>query len=236
MRFVFYSCFFGGNSNERNNIPKCPSTTHDCFFFTNNAITYSALEKTGWKGVYLGDRIPAKEDPVKSAMDAKHLKACPYMYKELQPYDATCYLDSSLTITSLADIIKTTDEILKYSNYWMLISRHPFISETWLPSARSEFNNAMLQPRYASERDKYEKYMAEQIDSGLLEIDDIHYATGFIIRKNCMETRKLGEIWYSHIQKCGIECQISFFFVQQMFKGGIYAIEPYCWFKHMFHN
>jgi hypothetical protein len=62
MRFVFYSCFFGGNSNERNNIPKCPSTTHDCFFFTNNAITYSALEKTGWKGEFIwGTAFPRKK-------------------------------------------------------------------------------------------------------------------------------------------------------------------------------
>ena len=236
MKLAFYSCFFGGNSNDRNRIPPRPSTTHDCYFFTNNPTTYSELETTGWKGIYLGDRIPIKDDPTASAMDAKHLKACPYMYKELHPYEATCYIDSSLTITSLNQIIQMTEETFKYSNYWMIIARHPFISESWLPSARSEFNNAMLQPRYAAERDKYEQYIAEQIQSGLLETDDIHFATGFIIRKNCMETRRLGEVWYHHIQKCGIECQISFFFVQQMFKGGIYAIEPYCCFKHMFHK
>jgi hypothetical protein len=236
MKIAFYSCFFGNDMNDRNRIPKCPSLNHDCYFFTNNSNTYSALENTGWKGVYLGDKIPVKSNATESAMDAKHLKACPYMYKELQIYDATCYIDSSLTITSLSQIITMTEDTFKYSNYWMIISRHPFISETWLPSARNEFNNAMLQPRYAVERENYEKYMAEQIASGLLETDDIHFATGFIIRKNCMEARHLGEIWYHHIKMCGIECQISFFFVQQMFKGGIYGIEPYCCFKHMFHN
>ena len=236
MKIAFYSCFFGNDANDRNRIPKCPSLNHDCYFFTNNPNTYSALENTGWKGVYLGDKIPVKSNATESAMDAKHLKACPYMYKELQNYDATCYIDSSLTITSLSQIITMAEETFKYSNYWMIIARHPFISETWLPSARNEFNNAMLQPRYAVEREKYEKYMTEQIVSGLLETDDIHFATGFIIRKNCMEARHLGEIWYHHIKMCGIECQISFFFVQQMFKGGIYGIEPYCCFKHMFHN
>ena len=236
MKIAFYSCFFGNDTNDRNRIPKCPSLHNDCYFFTNNPNTYSALENTGWKGVYLGDKIPVKSNATESAMDAKHLKACPYMYKELQNYDATCYIDSSLTITSLSQIITMAEETFKYSNYWMIIARHPFISETWLPSARNEFNNAMLQPRYAVERENYEKYMSEQIASGLLETDDIHFATGFIIRKNCMEARHLGEIWYHHIKMCGIECQISFFFVQQMFKGGIYGIEPYCCFKHMFHN
>ena len=236
MKLVFYTCFFGSDTNERNHIPKCPSDKHDCYYFTNNMKTFSALENTGWKGVYLGDKIPVKQDPIASAMDAKHLKACPHMYKELQPYDATCYLDSSLTVTALYKIIRMTEDTFKYSNYWMIISRHPFISEYWLPSARNEFKNAMLQPRYAAEREKYEKYMAEQIESGLLEVDEIHYATGFIIRKNCMKARQLGEIWYHHIQKCGIECQISFFFVQQMFRGEIYGIDPYCCYKHMIHN
>jgi hypothetical protein len=236
MKLVFYSCFFGGDTNDRNKIPKCPSDNHDCFFFTNNANTYAALESTQWKGVYLGDTIPVKQDPIASAMDAKHLKACPYMYKELQQYDVSCYIDSSLTITSLSEILTMVNDTFNYSNYTMIIARHPFISESWLPSARSEFNNAMLQPRYAAQREKYEQYMAEQIGSGLLETDCTHYATGFIIRKHNMKARQIGEVWYHHIQKCGIECQISFFFVQQMFRGDIYAIEPYSCFKHMFHN
>jgi hypothetical protein len=131
----------------------------------------------------------------------------------------------------VAEVIELATRAFTYSNYDMLIARHPFISATWLPSARSEFGNAMLQPRYAAEREKYEKYMAQQIQSGLLETDDIHFATGFIVRKNNMEMRKLGDVWYRHILACGIECQISFFFVQQMFKGKIYGIEPYSCFK-----
>jgi hypothetical protein len=163
------------------------------------------------------------------AMDAKHLKACPYMYPELKCYDVTCYFDSALTV-NVYDVIELAEKTFTYSNYDMIIARHPFISATWVPSARSEFNHAMLQPRYEAERDKYETYMSEQIQSGLLEVDDIHYATGFIVRKNNIEMRKLGDVWYRHILACGIECQISFFFVQQLFKGKIYDIEPYSCF------
>ena len=227
MKIAFYTCFFGADSNERNKIPPSPKLD-DCFFFTNNPNTYTNLEKTGWNRIFID--IPVKHNLTADAMDAKHLKACPYMYPELNGYDATCYFDSALKVNT-EEVIELVNKAFTYSNYDMLIARHPFISATWPPSAKSEFANAMLQPRYAAERDKYERYMAQQILSGLLETDDIHYATGFIVRKNNMEMRKLGEVWYRHILECGIECQISFFFVQQMFKGKIYGIEPYSCFK-----
>ena len=227
MKIAFYTCFFGADSNERNKIPPSPKLD-DCFFFTNNPNTYANLEKTGWNRIFID--IPVKHNLTADAMDAKHLKACPYMYPELNGYDATCYFDSALKVNT-EEVIELVNKAFTYSNYDMLIARHPFISATWPPSAKSEFANAMLQPRYAAERDKYERYMAQQILSGLLETDDIHYATGFIVRKNNMEMRKLGEVWYRHILECGIECQISFFFVQQMFKGKIYGIEPYSCLK-----
>ncbi len=215
MKIAFYTCFFGADSNERNKIPPSPKLD-DCFFFTNNPNTYANLEKTGWNRIFVD--VPVKHNLTADAMDAKHLKACPYMYPELNGYDAICYFDSALKVNT-DEVIELATKAFTYSNYDMIIARHPFISATWPPSARSEFKNAMLQPRYEAERDRYEQYMAEQIRSGLLETDDIHYATGFIVRKNNMEMRKLGEVWYRHILACGIECQISFFFVQQMFKG-----------------
>jgi hypothetical protein len=227
MKIAFYTCFFGADSNERNKIPPCPKSS-DCFFFTNNPNTYRDLENTDWNAIFVN--TPVKNDLTADAMDAKHLKACPYMYPVLNNYDATCYFDSALTVIT-DEVIQLTHKVFTYSNYDMIIARHPFISADWPPSARSEFKNAMLQHRYAVERDKYEKYMEEQVRSGLLEVDDIHYATGFIVRKNNMEMRRLGEVWYRHILACGIECQISFFFVQQMFKGKIYGIEPYSCFS-----
>lgn len=227
MKIAFYSCFFGADSNQRNKIPSCPKS-NDCFFYTNNPNTYSQLENTGWNAIFVD--VPIKNNLTADAMDAKHLKACPYMYPELNNYDVTCYFDSALTV-NMDEVNQLVAKTFTYSNYDMIIARHPFIGVTWPPSAKSEFNEAMLQPRYEAERDRYEKYMAEQIRSGLLEVDDIHYATGFIVRKNNMEMRRLGEVWYRHILACGIECQISFFFVQQMFKGKIYGIEPYSCFK-----
>ena len=170
MKIAFYTCFFGADSNERNTIPPCPSKT-DCFFFTNNPNTYAHLENTGWTAVLLD--VPIKHNLTADAMDAKHLKACPYMYPELNGYDATCYFASALAVKT-DEVVELATKTFTYSNYDMLIARHPFISATWSPSAKSEFANAMLQPRYEAERDKYERYMAEQKRLGLFETDDIH--------------------------------------------------------------
>jgi len=154
MKIAFYTCFFGADSNERNRIPICPSKTH-CFFFTNNPNTYIRLENTNWNRIYVN--IPIKNNLTADAMDAKHLKACPYMYPELNGYDATCYFDSVLTVNT-NEIVEFANKIFTYSNYDMFIARHPFISATWPPSVKSEFNEAMLQPRYAAEREIWEIY------------------------------------------------------------------------------
>jgi hypothetical protein len=34
--------------------------------------------------------------------------------------------------------------------------------------------------------------------------------------------QKINNTWYNHIQECGIQDQISFFFVKQLFEGCIY--------------
>ena len=97
MKIAFYTCFFGADSNERNKIPPSPKLD-DCFFFTNNPNTYANLEKTGWNRIFID--IPVKHNLTADAMDAKHLKACPYMYHELNGYDATCYFDSALKVNT----------------------------------------------------------------------------------------------------------------------------------------
>ncbi len=235
MRIAYYTCFFGADDNERNCIPDAP-TPHDSYYFTNNIATYNKLEGTQWNRVFVD--IPVKNDLTLDAMDAKLLKACPYLYeelrsnKELSSYDATCYFDSALQLDA-TQVQELCDRVFTLSNYSVIMARHPFLSPTWLPCVYNEYNNAMLQPRYAVQKDQINAYINEQVESGLLDTDCIHYATGFIVRKSNQVARQIGEVWYSHIKKCGIECQISFFYVQQMFKGHIYDIEFGSCFKRI---
>lgn len=90
----------------------------------------------------------------------------------------------------------------------------------------SEFNLSMFQPRYYDERERYYNYIQKQVALGFKDIDDYHCATSYLLRN--MKHQKIIElntIWYNNIQECGIQCQISFFFVKQLFKNYIVPIK-----------
>jgi hypothetical protein len=81
----------------------------------------------------------------------------------------------------------------------------------------------MMQERYILECDKYKKYIKNQVNNGLSETTDYHCMCGFLLRN--MKHEKIVEInttWYNHIQECGIQDQISFFFIKQLFLDVIY--------------
>jgi hypothetical protein len=86
------------------------------------------------------------------------------------------------------------------------------------PSIYEEFYCSLLQPRYLKDRYKYEAYAQAQIDSGLRAFTRFHVMCGFIVRKmKSPIVNQINEEWFKHIQKCGIQDQISFFFVKQLF-------------------
>jgi len=150
----------------------------------------------------------------------KHLKANPHLYKELNKYKYLCYLDSKLAKLNEDFIEKLIINKFINENYAIILRQHWFLdNNVW-----SEFNESMFQERYKHEKDKYLKYIDSQLKKGFKEITDIHCATGLIIRN--MKHKKIKDInntWYSHIQECGIQCQISFFFVKQLFEGYYYG-------------
>lgn len=215
---AFYTCFFGTDNNERNFIPPAPASNFNCFYYTDNKATFEKLKSTPWRGVFL-------ENPeLEPVMLAKWVKSCPHMLAELRHYPVTCYFDSALTVDG-PKVTQLADNMVKYSSYSVCMARHPFISQEWPASAYSELKEAILQPRYAAKQGTYEAYIREQVESGLKDNDDIHFATGFIIRRNTHLVRAMGEVWWSHICRTGILCQLSFFFVQQMFREHIFDIE-----------
>jgi hypothetical protein len=63
-------------------------------------------------------------------------------------------------------------------------------------------------------------YISAQIEVGLKVQTDRHFTTNCILRDmRHPEIAALNETWYQHILNCGIECQVSFFFVAQIFKN-----------------
>ena len=213
----YYTVFIGTESNGANHIPRIPSEHHDCYFFTNNYITYGKLKNTKWKAIFLD--LEKSNNEIQSAMDAKRLKACPHLYKELKIYRFTIYFDSKLNLNCEKDIEKLIKNGLKKTPF--ILRRHPFVYNVW-----GEFRESMLQNRYAMEKEKYIKYINKNLKAGLKNTTKIHFMTGFIVRDNKRPiVLKINDTWYKHILECGIQCQISFSFVQQLYSDYIGALE-----------
>jgi len=215
---AYYTCFFGNDNNNSNVIKKIPSNSDDCYYFTNNENTIKKLQATKWKPIFVN--IPIKNNLLENTRDSKEIKVCPNRFNILKKYKYLCYIDSKLIIneSQINNIIRNN---LEETDYLMVLGKHPFIKENiW-----NEYNECLLQERYFKEKDRYFKYINNQIKSGLSEKSEIHFQTGLIIRKNTTETNLINETWFEHIKECGIECQISFFFINQLFNKYICGID-----------
>ncbi len=220
LRIAFYSCMIGSSNNPRCLFPELPSRDFPCFMYSNNSEYLSQLKQKSskWNCILVNHGNPI-DDHVQCAYSAKYYKACPYALTELKDFQYTCYFDTTLIVDE-QKVLRYVREILPYSNYKWITTNHPFL----LPCVWNEYREAMLQERYSRDSSRYREYIEEKIRSGYKDTQRIHYATGFHIRENCEEVREICEEWYQEIQKCGIECQISFFFISQKWNG---TISPY---------
>jgi len=214
-KVAVYTCFFGSDDNGAFVINE-PELKYDCYYFTNNKKMIEKLKSSKWKGIYVD--IPIKNNLTLDSFDSKKLKACPHYFDILNKYDITIYMDSKLKLKK--NIYKLIEDFDK-SNYSYVIPKHPFLHDVW-----GEYNECLSQPRYEIEKDKYKKYIEKNLEKGYKNKLDYHYTTCFIIRKNDKKTNEINDRWYENIIECGIECQISFFFIQQMFNNFIFTIEP----------
>lgn len=206
---AYYSGFCGTNSNITNQIPKPPSDIYDCYYYTNNLDIYDQLKSTKWirKFIY----IEPSEDYNTSNFHCKHIKVCPHKYTDLQKYTYLVWLDSKIGKLN-EDVVSNI--ISEYSlDNDMMLRVHPWLDgSVWL-----EVDSSLKQERYIPLYDQMHDYINKQLDKGHKDTTDWHVACGIIIRKMTKKSTKINEKWYRHIIKCGIQDQISFFFVKQLF-------------------
>jgi hypothetical protein len=220
LNLAFYTYFYGSNNNQSFKIPELPSLKYNCYYYTNNKTMYYMLNYTHWIGIY--DDKPSNDDLIEGCMIGKHVKTMPQEYAELKDYDYLCYLDSKLEKVDEKFVEDFIDRFFIQQNYALLIRHHWFISG----KVNDELRVSMLQPRYKMEEEKYIQYINNQINNGLSDTTPTHCACGFLIRN--MKHPIINEInttWYNHIQECGIQDQISFFFVKQLFNDYIYPFK-----------
>jgi hypothetical protein len=223
VKLAFYTGFFGGDSNWAKVVPPVPSTDYDAYYFTNNTDMYQRLAHTQWKRVWLN--VPIHNDNVKDAMASKELRCCPERFAELQDYDFLCWMDSKMRVTEGAHFKEMLNHLMS-TECCIAATHHPLPYKTvW-----DEYTTAIKYQKYASEKDSYKKYIEQQLEKGADPNKPQRICCGFRLMKMNARRKELGELWLSHIQECGIEDQISWQFVHQLFEEEI-ALFPYqhCW-------
>jgi GR25 family glycosyltransferase involved in LPS biosynthesis len=219
---AYYTYFYGTNNNLAYKIPPIPSEKYKCYYYSNNAKLLAELRDTNWIGIY--DNKPTNDDLIESCMAGKHVKTSPHTYKELKDYDYLCYFDNKLPKINETFVENSINKYFVQQNYAILLRQHEFLG----PDVWQEFYESMKQQRYVLEQDKYKTYIETQISLGLRAKIKTHSQGGFIIRNMKHEnTPKINNTWYKHIQMCGIQDQISFFFVKQLFIDSIHDFTEY---------
>jgi hypothetical protein len=221
-RLAFYTCFLGSDSNWANVIPPVPSHTEDCYYFTNNPGTYEQLASTGWIRMWLD--IPIENDNVRDSMNYKYLRCCPTKFDILCNYEYLCWMDSKLVVTDVERVYTMMNSLV--GTKCIALTRHPIPHvDVW-----GEYTLALQYPKYALQKDQYAAYITKRLQEGFDEKKPLRQCVGFSVRKQCPMSETIGKTWYSHIQECGIECQISWQFVAQQFESSIEEFEyQYCW-------
>jgi hypothetical protein len=215
-KLAFYTCFFGNDVNFGNVVSQGPECNYDCYYFTNNKRTFGLLNQTRWKGIFVD--TPIYDDDILDSFSAKQLKANPYISEVLNEYEYLCYIDTKLNVEPLW--IEYLIDLLENTGKLMAMAKHPCdFHSVW-----DEYNLAITVPKYKRQADQYKSFIEKMLKSGYHESIPTHYATGFILRKNNEIVRELGARWYELIKECGINCQISFDFIQQIYGHLIHQI------------
>ena len=220
MNLAFYTYFYGTDKNTSFTIPSVPSLKYNCYYFTNNLSMINLLKDTNWICIF--DDVETKDDNFETMIISKRVKAKPHEYPELTKYDYLCMLDNkynNINEPLVEAFIK--EHMIKHNNA-IIIRRHWFVP----PNIWNEYNESMLQGRYNVHSEHYKNYIEDQIKNGFNEITPLHGCSGFMIRN--MKHKKIIDFnnnWYRHILECGIQCQISLFFVKQLFPDDILILD-----------
>ena len=181
------------------------------YFASNNEEVLALAVKANYIPIYLDLEI--SECPVLSSYQSKALKVIPHTFKELEKYSYLFWKDDKLPInlSRMHEFVRLLDK----ENSAMALRGHKVLHGNIL----FELTAAMNQERYRRERHRYITYITEELQNGG-QLETQLYMTGAILRNmRHPEIIKINELWWEHINRCGIECQISFNFVAQKFKS-----------------
>lgn len=226
---AFVTGYVGQDSKPR--IPKKPKG-YDSYYITNHSGVISRLQKTNWIPIFIenvtdllslfspdspflklsSDEISALDEVKQSqfyTLACKRLKVYPNLFLP-KTYDFVVWSDNKFSVNA-SDSIKTI-------NNWnhktaMMLHKHPFVENNI-----EELSESMHQQRYVEQKARYQNYLDEQTAKGLSVEGTMHYQCGYLLYNEAHpKTNLIRSTWQDHINMCGINDQISFHFVAQLF-------------------
>jgi hypothetical protein len=154
-------------------------------------------------------------------MESKEIRCCSHRFSQLKDYEYLCWLDSKIKIYE--DKVDEIINKMELNGKIFAMTKHPYSNR--FDSVWDEYNLAITIEKYEKQKEQYKKYIEKQLKFGFSEKINIHFCIGFSLFKCCDKSREIGEIWYKHIQECGIEDKISFQFIRQLYDNEIMELE-----------
>ena len=186
---------------------------YPAYFLTNNPEVLPIAASNDWIPLLIEGMEPS-DDPIVSATQAKFAKALPHRFEVLKQFDFLFYVDDKYKLSEI--IIPGLAASMRANQSPIAMRLHPWLK----PNVLYEYTESLFQKRYLDQRQMMIEYMTAQLNAGLKVEADRHFSTYCILRDmRHPNIATINETWYEHIQACGIECQVSFFFVAQMFKN-----------------
>lgn len=210
MNLAFYSTYCGTTKNQTFN-PQPVEAAYPYFFISNNEEVLRKSAEVGYKPIFL--QMEVSDDPVLSSYQAKTAKVLPHFFEPLTKYDLLFYKDDKISINVRK--IENSVRALIDSGSSTCIQAHPRLSGNLL----YEFAAAMEHSKYRSQYVQIVAYITEELKNGA-NLACQMYATGAILRNmRHSDTIKINNMWWEHLNRCGIECQISFNVIAQKFNS-----------------
>lgn len=210
MKIAVYSNFYGGDHLVGANTNTTPvGNLYPHFFYTNNALAHHRASVAGWTAVSVP--TPVSHDNAVSNMQCKQEKVLPHLIPELRAYDILIYRDAKmkgLDFSMLPKILARLEETDSCAAFVV----HP-------RGVIDEVVESMFQPRYLKDRQRIVSYVEEELAAGWSAKLPIHHGCNISVRnQRHADIEAMNTTWWSHIQRCGVQDQVSFHFICQMFK------------------
>ena len=227
---LFVTAYIGRNDysallHNSGCVPRVPSTKYRALAFTSRETEAACgfgtvASQQGWEVVYM-DEVKAEynTDEDNFNLSAKQPKICPHKFPAIMNSGAKfmVWCDNKY-IPNVQSAEKT---IRSWPNGGAVcFSKHPLRR---MNGARTELEVSMEQERYARHEARMEAYIADQVSAGLKAEHRPHFtATCIYWNLRSHVAVQFQHEWWTHIEQCGIQDQVSLCFVAQKFESAIY--------------